>query len=302
MQTFLPYPSFAASAAVLDGPRLGKQRVETLQILRALLVPTYGWQRHPVVQMWRGHVPGLTAYGLAMTDEWLGRGHADTVRPQLVEFAPEVDGVPQDELAERGLLPPWLGDPVVHESHRSRLIAKDPDFYGTRFPGTPLDLEYVWPPAPAAPQEPHVAPLWVVRVDDLDSWRDAGLVGIPQANSAGKITPAWRQQHERFAEELAPGVLVAVLGAADPALLHLAEITGPPASVTIDGAEYLARSARYEGDLARGELPVPAELQNPRRLFPVAPPRAVRAGARDLHPEQRTIRISAWPPRSGPKT
>ncbi|WP_407659745.1 pyrimidine dimer DNA glycosylase/endonuclease V, partial [Kineococcus indalonis] len=35
MQTFLPYPGFARSAAVLDAPRLGKQRVETLQVLRA---------------------------------------------------------------------------------------------------------------------------------------------------------------------------------------------------------------------------------------------------------------------------
>jgi len=283
MQTFLPYPSFAESAAVLDGPRLGKQRVETLQILRALLVPTYGWQRHPVVQMWRGHVPGLTAYGLAMTDEWIGRGHADTVRPQLVEFAPEVDGVPQEELAVRGLLPPWIGDAVVHESHRSRLIAKDPAFYTPAFPGTRPDLDYVWPPPSAAPPMPHDAPLWVIRVDDLATWREAGLVGIPQANAAGKLTPAWRQQHERFAEALASGTLVAVLGE-DPGLLHLAEVTGPPASVTIDGVEYLARSARYEGDLARGELPVPAELQNPRRLFPVAPPQQVAPVPGELHP------------------
>jgi hypothetical protein len=120
-------------------------------------------------------------------------------------------------------------------------------------------------------------------VDDLATWRDAGLVGIPQANPAGKVTPAWRQQLERFAEALEPGTLVAVLGE-DPALLHLAEITGTVAAVTIDDAEYVARSARFEGDLARGELPVPAELQNPRRLFPVAPPNAVAAVAGDVHP------------------
>ncbi|MDQ1681515.1 MAG: hypothetical protein QOH99_56, partial [Frankiaceae bacterium] len=35
MQTFLPYADFGASARVLDDRRLGKQRVETLQILRA---------------------------------------------------------------------------------------------------------------------------------------------------------------------------------------------------------------------------------------------------------------------------
>ena len=37
MQTFLPFADFAASAAVLDDRRLGKQRVETLQVLRALV-------------------------------------------------------------------------------------------------------------------------------------------------------------------------------------------------------------------------------------------------------------------------
>lgn len=37
MQTFLPYPNFKASARVLDTKRLGKQRVENLQIMSALL-------------------------------------------------------------------------------------------------------------------------------------------------------------------------------------------------------------------------------------------------------------------------
>lgn len=36
MQTFLPYADFAESASVLDQKRLGKQRVETLQIFQAL--------------------------------------------------------------------------------------------------------------------------------------------------------------------------------------------------------------------------------------------------------------------------
>ena len=37
MQTFLPYADYAASAKVLDRMRLGKQRVETLQILQTLV-------------------------------------------------------------------------------------------------------------------------------------------------------------------------------------------------------------------------------------------------------------------------
>ena len=86
MQTFLPFASFDESARVLDSPRLGKQRVETLQILRALIVPTYGWQRHPAVGMWRNHVPALTAYGLAMTKAWTDRGFADSVRKAGTHF------------------------------------------------------------------------------------------------------------------------------------------------------------------------------------------------------------------------
>jgi len=39
MQTFLPYPDFARCAAVLDPLRLGKQRVEVLQLMRANTVP-----------------------------------------------------------------------------------------------------------------------------------------------------------------------------------------------------------------------------------------------------------------------
>lgn len=37
MQTFLPSPSFSESASVLDNKRLGKQRVETLQIMSTLV-------------------------------------------------------------------------------------------------------------------------------------------------------------------------------------------------------------------------------------------------------------------------
>ncbi len=142
MQTFLPYPSFAESARILDRARLGKQRVEALQLLRAVTIPTYGWRNHPAAKMWRGFVPALTRYGLEMTDAWIERGHADTVRDQIREFAPEADSLTQDQLE----LPPWIGDDALHLSHRSNLLRKDPGFYGALFPGVPDDLPYVWPP------------------------------------------------------------------------------------------------------------------------------------------------------------
>ncbi|WP_329609254.1 MSMEG_6728 family protein [Arthrobacter sp. ATA002] len=149
MQTFLPYDSFSRSAGVLDQARLGKQRVETLQVLRALVIPDYGWQSHPAMRMWMGYIPALTAYGLAMTREWVARGHADTVLEQILEFAPEA-------VDTEVTLPPWFGDAALHESHRSNLITKSPDFYVPRFPGTSGGLPYVWPEPehPALPPNP----------------------------------------------------------------------------------------------------------------------------------------------------
>lgn len=141
MQTFLPYPSFEDSAAALDPARLGKQRVETLQLLRANTVPDYGWRHHPAVKMWAGRLPALVAYGLAMTDAWTSLGRADSVRAQLLEFAPDVDGVPQADIE----MPRWLGDEAFHLSHRSNLVRKDPAFYRARFGDVPDDLPYIWP-------------------------------------------------------------------------------------------------------------------------------------------------------------
>ena len=134
MQTFLPYPDFAESVAVLDTPRLGKQRVEALQILRALTLPEYGWRNHPAVLMWRGRVPALVLYGLLSVDQWRRRSFPDTTADQIAEFAPDVVGLDQAELAARGLLPSWVGDERLHLSHRSRLLAKDPGHYGPTSP------------------------------------------------------------------------------------------------------------------------------------------------------------------------
>jgi hypothetical protein len=41
--------------------------------------------------------------------------------------------------------PDWIGDFFLHQSHQSNLIRKDPIFYGSKFPGVPSDIEYVWP-------------------------------------------------------------------------------------------------------------------------------------------------------------
>jgi hypothetical protein len=149
MQTFLPYPDFARSARVLDMRRLGKQRVETLQILRALHRPGYGWRNHPVVRMWRGYEEALTAYGLAICAEWRARGHADTcaekIAAELTAMTRRKRVRSEAELRARGRLPPWLGRHALHRSHRSALVRKDPEWYRARLGDVPDDLVYVWP-------------------------------------------------------------------------------------------------------------------------------------------------------------
>jgi hypothetical protein len=156
LQTFLPFPDFAASAKALDPRRLGKQRVEALQVLRALTNPGYGWRHHPAVRMWKGHTEALGSYGVTVCRAWFTLGFADTCELKLREELAQVGlSAPrsQEELAADGALPPWLGDPALHRSHQSSLLRKDPDWYRPLFPDTPDDLPYVWPVG-AAPRTP----------------------------------------------------------------------------------------------------------------------------------------------------
>lgn len=137
MQTFLPLASFATSARVLDRQRLGKQRVEVLQLLRALSGESLGWRAHPAVRMWRGAELGLVHYGLAVCGEWVGRGYADTCTAKIRQF--------EQVFAGSWNVPPWLGDESFHLSHRSNLLRKAPEWYRQWWPEDPADLPYVWP-------------------------------------------------------------------------------------------------------------------------------------------------------------
>jgi hypothetical protein len=151
MQTFLPCADFTASARTLDRRRLGKQRVEALQVLRALVVPGYGWRHHPAAKMWTGYEEALTRYGLEVCAVWRALGAADTCAVKLAdEYAESLDRSAvrtQAELAATGDLPPWLGDEALHRSHQSALVRKDPDHYAAQFPDVSPDLPYVWPPS-----------------------------------------------------------------------------------------------------------------------------------------------------------
>ena len=138
MQTFLPELTFEASASALDYHRLGKQRVETYQILRTLTGKSDSWKNHPAVKMWRGYEKALCAYGLAICEEWrYVRGYKDTCWEKIYDIEREFDGQPY-------VIPPWFTAELV-ESHRSNLIRKNPEFYKPKWPGTKENLPYIWP-------------------------------------------------------------------------------------------------------------------------------------------------------------
>lgn len=154
MQTFVPYADFRACADALDDKRLGKQRVETLQIMQVLVRLRWdntigeievfepkGWRRHPAVLMWKGYEPALLAYQRETCAVWTSRGYRDTCYPKTLGLVRRWGGGRVPPYAE----PRWLGDERLHRSHQSNLVRKDADFYGLLFPDVPADEPYVWP-------------------------------------------------------------------------------------------------------------------------------------------------------------
>jgi hypothetical protein len=139
MNTFLPFPSFEESVRVLDNKRLGKQRVEAMQLVNVLSNPdAKGWRNHPATNMWRGHEHALCEYGLACCAEWSSRGFNDTVADKIKEKMAQFPDTGR---------PYWIGDPVFHAAHRSNLLRKDFEFYSQLGWKEPPDLPYIWPPA-----------------------------------------------------------------------------------------------------------------------------------------------------------
>jgi len=156
MQTFLPFPEFEKSLHALDYRRLGKQRVEAKQLLKALRAYPMGhiadpeerrkyvkadinkgWINHPAAKMWLGYEQALAVYHNEAILAWENRGYKNTM-----PLIPTTGYIP---------MPPWLGDPSFHQAHRSNLIRKMPDYYRDQLGWTdPDDLEYIWPTSEVA--------------------------------------------------------------------------------------------------------------------------------------------------------
>lgn len=138
MNTFLPYADFVESGKSLDNKRLGKQRVEVLQMLNKIngITKGRGWTNHPCTKMWQETPNALVEYGLNICEVWKSKGFKDTCYEKIkAHFKPGTSTK----------MPGWLGRDDIHLSHQSKLIQKDRGFYKPLFPTAPENLEYVWP-------------------------------------------------------------------------------------------------------------------------------------------------------------
>lgn len=138
MQIFLPYDDMRESLKCLDNKRLGKQRVETYQIISAITkrpkldgTPYKGWLNHPCTIMWKDYLPALKLYLNYSISEWIERGFKNTM---------ELENLTDNQI----VLPKWFGNEKFHSSHRANLLKKEPEFYSKyKWSENPLD-PYVW--------------------------------------------------------------------------------------------------------------------------------------------------------------
>jgi hypothetical protein len=136
MQTFLPFEDFTECAKVLDYRRLGKQRVESWQILNALAGNSKGWVNHPAVRMWRGYERCLIDYNLAICKEWVAKGYKDTMTDKTLLFL--------DVFKNNSGAPKWLGNKHLHDSYKGILFHKNKEHYQQFMPYLNFD-KVLWP-------------------------------------------------------------------------------------------------------------------------------------------------------------
>jgi hypothetical protein len=138
MQTFLPYPDFKKSLESLDNRRLGKQRVETYQLIAGLegrltkagKPYSKGRVNHPISQMFRNNLPALKQYLNDSIDVWVARGKNNTMKKEIIE--------------EEIIMPDWFGNEEFHRSHRANLLRKDAEYYGAHGWSDDSTLPYRW--------------------------------------------------------------------------------------------------------------------------------------------------------------
>ncbi|MCS7094410.1 MAG: pyrimidine dimer DNA glycosylase [Thaumarchaeota archaeon] len=135
MQIFRPYVDWRRSADVLDDRRLGKQRVECMQVLNVILRKLgwindgrKGWLNHPIGLLYynsgKPYVRDIVGFFNACVQEWVNRGFRNSIDlSDISHLLARVEGTE--------------GTPItrIHElEYRRVLLVKDPAHYVRAFP------------------------------------------------------------------------------------------------------------------------------------------------------------------------
>ena len=138
MILWLPYESFGRSASVMDSRTLSIQRYDAWRLLHLLTkgIPE-GMKVTPTILMWKNYPSWVACYGMATSLEWEARSNKKSEITEMFRHHLDVADVTDP-------YPPWLGDSVLHLSHRSNMIRLDPDHYMTLWPDLPEGLPLVF--------------------------------------------------------------------------------------------------------------------------------------------------------------
>lgn len=166
MQTFLtstnpdPVEACRETFNMLDNARLGKQRLEAVQLIKGQ------FPNHPAAKMWVGHKHALAMYAAFACIHWRERGFNDSLLPKLERAM---------ERTRRPLVWPWwFGHPAFVRCHKSKLYYKgSPKWVGAvEFGlGAPHQLPYLWP-------DPHDEGVFRISMAEA---RRSGQWEIPSA-------------------------------------------------------------------------------------------------------------------------
>jgi hypothetical protein len=157
MQTFLPYENLIDSLNCLDYRRLGKQRLETREIIGINLIKLYPNKyntenlssvinekrlknhiNHPCVKMWEKHLNILCTYGTLNCYIWIKKGYKDNQLPVFNKLSQ------LKEVINSKKYPLFLGNENFHSSHRAALLYKNYEFYSKYGWGEKPIINYKW--------------------------------------------------------------------------------------------------------------------------------------------------------------
>lgn len=212
VNTFMAYPSLTLKW--LDTRRLGKQRVEAFQIIRAIegvgkSSKSSSWRNHPATYMWQNHCTHLKVYYNACLAEWEARGFRNeklvpyTIANESRYHIVDLTGMSLEAISrlvrdrktfDSFAFPWWCGFEHFYMAHRAALMRKTPEHYIPLFglPGIEAYLRrgYIWPHTIDPLELPS-------QFSDTTSYHPIASGAPPQCRHSLAICKKWSSNKKR---------------------------------------------------------------------------------------------------------